>query len=203
MELYPSIPTIIQKTPIYAFDKLDGSNIRVEWSRKTGFYKYGTRTRLLDPNEPVLGEAVTLFENKYAEQLDAIYRKQRYEKTTSFMEFYGKNSFAGQHVTEPHTVTLFDVHVYKKGILPPKEFLKLLEDKVPTVPLLYQGNPTENFVEQVRTRTLEGVTFEGVVCKGGLDKKRRVVTFKIKTFDWLDAVKEKYGHNPALLKKII
>lgn len=28
---------------IWAFNKYDGSNIRLEWSQKRGFYKFGTK----------------------------------------------------------------------------------------------------------------------------------------------------------------
>lgn len=202
MEQYPSIATAVQKTPIIAFDKLDGSNIRVEWSRKTGFYKWGTRTRLLDPNEEPLGEAKNLFEDKYAADLDQVYRKQKFERATAFLEFYGGNSFAGQHEEEEHTLTLFDVHVYKQAFLLPKDFLKLFGHlDIPKV--LYQGNANENFIQQVRERTLEGMTYEGVVCKGGYDNRHRIISFKIKSNDWLDAVKAKYAHNPKLLKQLI
>jgi hypothetical protein len=87
-------------------------------------------------------------------------------------------------------------------MLPPKEFLKLFKD-VETPEVLYEGNPTSDFVESVRNRTLEGMTYEGVVCKGGLDSRRRVITFKVKSHDWLNAVRAKYGHNPKLLQKLI
>lgn len=202
MERYPSIPTTINSTPIVAFDKLDGSNIRVEWSRKAGFYKFGSRTRLIDENEPILGEAVPLFLNKYADDLEQVYRAQRFEKTTAFLEFYGEHSFAGQHEDEPHTVTLFDVHVFKKGILPVNMFLKLFGE-LETPEVLYSGRATQPFIESVKQNQLEGITFEGVVCKGGLDNRNRLITFKVKTTDWLTAVKTKYGHDPALLNQII
>lgn len=45
MITYPSLDYYFDypEIYIYAFDKLDGSNIRFEWSRKRGFYKFGTR----------------------------------------------------------------------------------------------------------------------------------------------------------------
>jgi hypothetical protein len=43
MKTYPSISRDIVGQPIYAFDKLDGSNIRAEWSKKNGFHKFGSR----------------------------------------------------------------------------------------------------------------------------------------------------------------
>ena len=51
---------------IYAFDKLDGSNIRAEWNPKRGFYKFGSRNSMIDEKSPHLGEAVVLFKKKYA-----------------------------------------------------------------------------------------------------------------------------------------
>jgi len=45
MKSYPSIPgKHTNGIPLTVFDKLDGSNIRAEWSKKRGFYKFGTRT---------------------------------------------------------------------------------------------------------------------------------------------------------------
>lgn len=202
MEIYPSIGTIPVNSPIIAFDKLDGSNIRAEWTRKNGFSKFGTRRRLLDANEQPLGEAVGLFMNTQAEELDAIFRKQKFEKATAFFEFYGENSFAGFHEQEQHQVTLFDVHVFKKGILEPRLFLKLFEDKVATPEVLYEGKASQQFIEQVRNSTLPGMTFEGVVCKGGLDNRRRVITFKVKSEAWLQKLKFKYADQPEMFEKL-
>lgn len=202
METYPSIGTIISNTPIYAFDKLDGSNIRAEWTRKNGFTKFGTRRRLLDPNEKPFGEAIELFMNKYNDDLNQIFRKQRYERATAFMEFAGENSFAGFHEQEPHDVTLFDVHVYKQGILTPKEYLKLFENKVDIAPVLFSGKITEDFAQSVRHSTLEGMTFEGVVCKGGLDNRRRVITFKMKSEAWFNKLRNKFAHQPEMIEKL-
>lgn len=55
MKQYPSINgQISYEFPVYVWDKLDGSNIRAEWSKKNGFYKFGTRERLLDSTDKVL-----------------------------------------------------------------------------------------------------------------------------------------------------
>ena len=43
-----------------AFDKLDGSNIRAEWDRKRGWHRFGSRRRLLDASDPLLGQAIQL-----------------------------------------------------------------------------------------------------------------------------------------------
>ena len=202
MEIYPSIPTSILKTPIVAFDKIDGSNIRAEWSRKSGFNKFGTRKRLLDPKESVLGEAIHLFNEKYADDLEKIFRKQRLERATAFLEFAGDNSFAGQHADENHELVLFDLHVYKIGFLTGKEFLKWCGDlDIPKV--LHQGPVNEQFIQKVRESTLTGMTFEGVVAKGGYDNRHRPIMFKIKSQAWLDSVKARYGHDPKILEELI
>jgi ATP-dependent RNA circularization protein (DNA/RNA ligase family) len=203
MELYPSIGTIISTEPVYVFDKLDGSNIRAEWSRKSGFTKYGTRHRLLDRNEPMLGEAVELFEDNYAEELGKIFKDARYERATAFLEFYGQSSFAGFHQQEQHEVKLFDIHVYKKGVLSPKEFLKLVDDKVQTVNLLHHGKFDHEMYRDVRESNLEGMTFEGVVAKGDRDKRNRPVMFKLKSYAWLQRLKSKYGEDSEMYRKLV
>lgn len=202
MEIYPSIDTLVTNTPIIAFDKLDGSNIRAEWNRKTGFTKFGTRRRLLDPHEAPLGEAVNLILENYADDLDSIFREARYEKTTAFFEFADPGSFAGFHAQEAHSVTLFDVHLYKQGLLPAKDFLKLCGDKVITAPVLYTGMANQEFLESVRDGSLPGMTFEGVVCKGGLDNRRRPIAFKVKNRAWLDKLKTKCGSDEKMFEKL-
>ena len=47
--------------PIIAFDKMDGSNLRFEWSKKRGFYKFGSRNVMIDENHEQFGKGVTIF----------------------------------------------------------------------------------------------------------------------------------------------
>ena len=202
LEIYPTISTLVTNTPIIAFDKIDGSNIRAEWTRKNGFSKFGTRRRLLDTSDPMLGEAIPLFQEIYDDELNRIFRKERMEKATVFFEFAGPNSFSGQHEDEEHTVSLFDIHLYKRGLLTAREFLKLTDNRVPTVPVLYEGNANDDFVRSVRNGTLEGMTFEGVICKGGLDNRRRPISFKIKNQAWLDRLKDKCGDDEKLFARL-
>lgn len=203
MEQYPSIDRYVRNIPVYAYDKLDGSNVRAEWTRKNGWYKYGSRNQLIDETHPFLGEAIPLFTEKYADDLDKIFRKNRLEKTVVFFEFFGENSFAGWHESdEPHDVVLFDCHVYKQGLIPPKEFNRMFES-VETAPLLYSGNCNNDFVTQVQQGELPGMTFEGVVCKGGFDSRRRLQVFKIKNQAWLDKLKTKCGSDEALYRKLV
>lgn len=203
MKEYPSIQGEIVRDPIYAFDKLDGSNIRAEWSKKRGFYKFGKRHGLVDETDPLLGEAKGLVLETYSEALGRIFTKQRWQQALCFFEFHGPGSFAGNHSDEPHEVTLFDVSYEKKGFLEPKPFLKLFEGRVKIAPLLYHGNPNATFVESVHNRQLEGMTFEGVVCKGPLVSPGRPLMFKIKSRAWIEAVKTRFASQPELLAQLL
>ncbi len=192
MKTYPTIPAEIRRDmPYYIFDKLDGSNIRAEWSKKRGFHKFGTRKQLLDESylHPFLGESLPLIKNKYEEDISRILIKNKLDRATFFFEFYGENSFAGNHYEEEHTVTLFDVSVYRVGYLPPSEFLKLF-DNLDTAKLLLKSKVNDPLIQQVRDGTLEGMTYEGVVCKAKHPKKgKRPVMFKIKNLEWISKVK--------------
>jgi len=192
MKQYPTIPKEIRaSTQVYVFDKLDGSNIRVEWSRKRGFYKFGTRKRLMDENDSQFGKAVELFNQKYSEALARIFRDQRQQKAMAFFEFHGPNSFAGFHEEiDEHTITLLDIS-YQRGLLEPRDFLKSF-GHLDTPELLHYGNVNSELVEAVRNGTLEGMTFEGVVAKGKYERPGLPLTFKIKNQAWLDKVKAQY-----------
>ena len=78
----------IMEAPVIAFNKLDGSNIRAEYSKKKGFHKFGTRRRLLDPDEKPFGKAIPLI-MRLEDQVSDILKKQRIDRATLFFEFYG------------------------------------------------------------------------------------------------------------------
>lgn len=81
MKAYPSISKDIRTdVNIFAFDKLDGSNIRAEWSKKKGFYKFGTKTRLLGTDDPIFGEAIGLIHKTYGESLTKVFKDEKYER---------------------------------------------------------------------------------------------------------------------------
>ncbi|HEC72073.1 MAG: hypothetical protein ACTSW7_00870 [Candidatus Thorarchaeota archaeon] len=163
MKTYPEISRVIRKgLSCYVFDKIDGSQIRAEWSRKQGFYKFGTRKRLLGEDDPLLGEARNLFMLKYEDTLAAIFRMNRWDRAIAFCEFHGENSFAGLHEDEEHTVTLFDVAYQKKGILSPRDYLKLF-GHLDIAKLLHRGNVNAEFIATVENGTLPFMTFEGVL----------------------------------------
>jgi hypothetical protein len=199
---YPTIPAEIVHQPVYAFDKLDGSNIRAEWSKKRGFYKFGKRHGLVDETDSLLGEAKGLVQETYTEALSKIFVEQRWQNAVCFFEFVGPNSFAGNHEAEPHEVVLIDVTAEKKGILEPQNFLKTFS-AVKTAPLLYHGNPNSTFLESVRSGNLEGMTFEGVVCKGKFVSPGRPLMFKVKSRAWIEKLKMKYADRPDMIEKLM
>lgn len=203
MKQYPIIGTKLKRTKVIIFDKLDGSNIRAEWSSKKGFYKFGSRNRLIDRNQPILGEAIDLIVEGHQEQLSSIFSAKKWERAVAFFEFYGKSSFAGSHdMNEEHEVTLIDVNVYKRGMLDPLHFIELFEE-IETPKVLYKGVLTEDLVTSVKSGILEDMTFEGVVCKYHDQKNKIVRMFKIKNVHWIDRLKEKCDGNDALFRRLI
>lgn len=190
MKTYPTIGRqIIKSVPFYVFDKLDGSNIRAEWTKKKGFNKFGRRNGLLDDSNPILKKAIPLFEKKYTDDLTSIFNSMHLQKTTVFFEFGGPQSFAGNHIEDDkHDVVLFDVAIHPKGFVGPSEFLKKF-GHLDIPKLLHRGNVTSEIEEMVKNGTLEGMTFEGVVCKGPNESPGMPAMFKIKSLAWLEKLK--------------
>ena len=79
MKAYPKIPGSknCPSDHCIAFEKYDGSNLRWEWSKKRGFYKFGTRRRLFDHTDTVFSEAIPIFMNKYSKDLDVLFKKHK------------------------------------------------------------------------------------------------------------------------------
>jgi hypothetical protein len=189
---------------VYAFDKLDGSNIRVEWDRKAakksdytgGFNKFGTRTQIISKEDQNFGDSVDLFLNKYCEPLNKIFKDEKYfrniDKITLFAEYYGPNSFAGRHEPDDvKDVVLFDVCPYKKGFVIPKLFVEYFGHlHIPDV--IYIGNYNKELIHNIRR---DNDLKEGVVCKGVRKTKGNDIVWmtKIKTNAWMDRLKNKYG----------
>jgi len=181
--------------PIVAFDKLDGSNLRFEYSHKRGFYKFGTRKQMIDQNSE-FGFAIDLFLNKYNESLSKIFRSREYRNILSFVcyaELVGTKSAFGQHEfgNDVFDIVLFDVDQYKKGFVSPRDFVKDFGSTgIPRV--VYEGNLNKELVEQVKNNEFN--LTEGVICKGiTVTRKGRPELYycKIKTNDWFDRLRKK------------
>ncbi len=176
-----------------AFYKYDGSNIRAEWTRKKGWFKYGSRKVLIDNTHP-LGDAINVFLNTYGDELEKIFRKDKLfrncQNVTVFSEYFGPNSFAGQHEEDdPKEVVLFDVSIHKKGIMSPKDFIKIFGHlKIPEI--IYQGNFNESFIQDVKDGKYP--VEEGIVAKGLLPHGKpphNLWMAKIKTRKWIEKLK--------------
>jgi len=190
MKQYPTIGReIYYGRPVYVFDKLDGSNIRAEWTPKKKFHKFGSKKRLIGTDQDFLPEAIELIKSNFEKQMSDIFRKERYVKAIGFFEFWGPNSFAGQHTDEEHFLSLIDVNPHKKGILLPRNFLRLYGD-LNIAKFLYRGNVNKILEDNVKRGKLQGMTFEGVVCKGApLKNGYPPLMFKIKNEAWIRQLK--------------
>jgi hypothetical protein len=206
MKPYPSIQSSngqkFREMHSYVFDKLDGSNLRFEYSRKQGWHKFGTRNRLFDHTDPDFGIAIPIFLEGWQDKLNEVIKKNRWDHLIVFMEFFGEHSFAGKHdLADAKTLVLFDACPNKKGILGPKEFMDQFGHlRIPK--FLGIHNWTRGFVERIRTgqdETSPKVTFEGVVGKSGTGHK--LIMAKAKTQAWIDKVLSQYG--PVEGKKIV
>jgi hypothetical protein len=205
LKTYPSISKDIRyDVHIFAQPKYDGSNIRAEWNSKKGFYKFGSRHQLIDEKTLPLGKSISILKEKYEDDLAMVFKEHRWRDIICFFEYYGPNSFAGQHLeTEEQTVTLIDVNPYKEGILEPINFNKYFGHlDIPKT--LYEGRVTPEFVEKVRNSSIEGMPFEGCVCKGANDKKTKMpVMFKIKTNAWLEKLKAYCNNDLKLYEQLL
>ena len=198
---YDSIPHLKQckllGKPIYSFYKYDGSNLRFEWQPKRGFFKFGSRTQLIDDKTPIFGVAIEQFQDVMAKdvvsRIENYYSKKvfkNFDRMVVFCEFFGKNSFAGNHeLSDPKELKLFDVHLFRKGFIPPQDFVKIFNDFDHAAALLHQGNLNASYIKEVQENQ-NGLLDEGVICKGVVDG--RVEMVKIKTQDWLDKIKAKF-----------
>lgn len=203
MKQYPSIPREIQYGgPYYVFDKLDGSNIRAEWSKKQGFYKFGSRKVLLGEKgatdqQTLLGESIDLIK-ALQDTLTKVFQRNQWQQVVCFFEFWGPNSFAGLHQAEPHKITLIDLHLHKQGIIDTREFIRAFDGVVDTPKLLHQGNFNKELEMRIRSGTLENMTFEGIVAKAPPRKKWEMpVMFKVKNQAWIDRVHALHGDKAA------
>lgn len=180
--------------PIYAFDKLDGSNLRFEYSKKRGFYKFGSRNVLIDDTHD-LGRGIQIFRDKYEAELDKIFRSKDYRDIQSFVcygEFVGKNSEFGRHdlMTDEFDVILFDIEQHKKGLIHPKQFIKDFSHLgIPAV--IYEGNLNMEFIKDIKNNIYN--LKEGVICKGTIKSKKDCGLYycKVKTNDWFDRLRNK------------
>ena len=171
-------PTILHASraphqPCIAFEKLDGSNIRVKFTRKRGFCQFGSRTQMLEESHPILGGAITYFSNNYAAIFEQIIKDNwpNEREVIIFGEWFGPNSFAGWHEKADieaglMKLVIFDVMVSHKNrkFLTPQDFVKLIKPHIPTPRVMYEGNLNDQLIADVKAGLYD--VAEGLICKG-------------------------------------
>jgi hypothetical protein len=183
---------------IWAFDKLDGQNLRFEANFKRGFYKFGSRTQMISDKDEQFGVGVNLFMEKYSEPLMNIFAKNwgknKFANFTVFAELVGENSFAGRHdPNDELDVILFDVWIYQKGWVQPQKFIDEFGHLgIPN--LIYQGELDDRIIKDIQENKFN--LKEGVIAKG-VDKNDTFM-MKIKTKSWLKRVKNELGEKALL-----
>lgn len=199
---YPSIlnSSKAPRQPCVAFEKLDGSNIRIKYTQKRGFDLFGSRTQLIDESHPHLGEVIRIFRRDFEGPLVSIIKKEwaNERELIVFGEFFGDQSFAGIHDIADTTkrFVMFDVMVGHKNrkFVPPREFVKLFQNVVTIPRVIYEGNLNEELIADVREGKYN-VT-EGVICKGTIKTGAAcggIWMAKIKTKAYLTKLLNRYG----------
>jgi hypothetical protein len=206
MKEYPSIPNA-SKAPrqeCYCQVKYDGSSIRLCWSKKQGWHKFGTRHLMINESTELFGSAITLFKNKYADDLEKAFKHKDFRGIDQFLvfaEWFGTKSFAGWHEEgDPKDIVLFDVNPHKKGFLSPKQFLDYF-GHLPVAEFVWYGNLGEQLIQKVHDSDFDFVDFrskypittevpEGIVCKGGRYPHSMWMT-KIKSRHYKEEIKRR------------
>jgi hypothetical protein len=194
MKEYPSIPHCNEppNVPAYIQRKEDGSCMRWEWSKKRGWYKFGTRHQVISPSDINWGGAYTYFQEHIAG--DLLYRLGNLVKDSLIVygEWFGPSSFAGKHRPgEPKQVKVFDVNLYKKGFISPADFLTYFQTAPYMVEFLGVHRLDNEFVEMVRSGEIVKGEAEGVICKWGEGHNLKMM--KIKTRAYLGKLKGAFG----------
>lgn len=196
MKHYPSIPGL-KNAPFgehcIAFYKHDGSNIRVEWSPKRGWYKFGTRRIMLDEDCPYFGPAITLFHETQAEGIEKVLRDKypHAEAAIAFLEWFGPSSFGCYHNynNEPFRMSLIDVNIHKRGFVMPRQFIKDF-GHLDTAHVVYEGPFTTELIQDVKANNLD--LKEGIVAKGvSGNSVHDLWMVKVKTNWWMDELRRR------------
>lgn len=204
---YPSIMSMGQsRIPkgalCHAFMKYDGSNVRFEWTPKSGFHKFGTRERLFDHTDPLFGAVVEMARDHIGPRLLADARDwdkralSNAGRLVGFAEFFGRSSFAGSHADEPKSLVVFDVSFGGKELLGPKSFLEIAQGQAEYARHLGQIVYNEELARSVHRGEFDyggdfgQDMFEGIILKR--EARQGVESTKLKTKAWLDAVKGRF-----------
>ena len=200
-------PSKSPQSPCIAFYKYDGFNFRAEWSRKRGWYKFGTRRVMLDESSKQFGPSIPLFLNTYGDSLPKIFKSDKMfkgvQKFIVFCEVYSDNGFAGWFpqangklepkfpTGEPAKIKLIDVNPHKKGIMLPRDFVNVFGDLGAKV--VYEGNFSRQFIQDVQDGKIvhegEGIVAKGVILGKKSNSQHGLWMAKAKTAWWMAKLK--------------
>lgn len=217
MKHYGSIPRFkddksLLGEEVFAFNKLDGQNICVKYlPKKHDFQSFGSRRMVIDEQSEVLGDAVRFFKHSdipmALSEIVSENSKKRGEfngvdEITFYFEWWGEHSFAGVHEpSDEMHLSLIDVFEKKKGLIEPKEYLKLFHgvEELDCPELVYKGKLTNKFVESIENNdwtqpnALYPNVKEGVVItRSTRIPGQRLPKCKVKTKWWIDELHKKY-----------
>lgn len=216
MKEYWSIPgpNKAPNAPCIAFYKYDGANFRAEWTKKNGWCKFGTRHVLMDASHQQFGPVIQLFLDKYGESIPKVFVHKFFRGIDSFTvycELWSANSIAGHFpqldgrldvkfpTAEPANITLFDVNANKRGLVLPRDFIKLFGHlDIPRI--VYEGNFNQRFIQDVRDNKFD--LREGVVAKGTNCSQHHFWMAKCKTSWWFEQLKTLAETNQAIAKEL-
>lgn len=204
--IYPKIPENSDKFlgKCVAFEKYDGTNLHWIWDDWWGWEAFGTRRTQFTFDEQGIKEfskehselrlAPQIFKDTLKKQLDSFLRgsiKYRKFGIILYTEFYGPNSFAGNHskIDEENNsqkLIIIDVAHSNGGFLSPQQFINDFS-QFGIADVIYEGKYTGQFTEDVRKGKYN--VNEGVVCKGMVDNE--VFMTKIKTNEYLRRLKQR------------
>lgn len=203
--IYPKIPENSDKFQgkCIAFEKYDGTNLHWIWNIDDGWHKFGTRRTQFSFDKG--GESEFIEEHSELERAPELFNDTlrdwlttflcqtepyKSSKVTVFTEFYGPNSFAGNHSPSDadkdwQQLTLIDVAIGNQ-IIAPDLFVNDFR-QFPIAKIIYKGKYSGQFAQDV----IDGKynVNEGVVCKGLVDN--RVFMTKIKTEDYLKRLRQR------------
>jgi hypothetical protein len=197
MKEYWSIPgpSKAPNSHCIAFYKYDGSNIRFEWSKKRGWYKFGTRKTIIDYTHPQFGGAIPIFLNTLAEPIIKVIKNEKNYRSIDnivvFGEYFSNSSIGCFHdydeLKTQGKVVIFDVNLHKKGFVSPRDFVRDFGHITNTAEVIYEGNFNQEFIQNVYDGKYP--VKEGVVAKGG--SGHGLWMAKAKTKWWFDEIKKR------------
>lgn len=201
---YPKIPDTLD-CPLrqcIAFEKYDGTNIHWTFMPQEGWQDYGTRrdrysinttgVRAFEEAHPELAGVHKLWDqdSKLEDFFNSNPKYNTAKEIIVFTEYFGPNSFAGQHnPKDEKQLVIFDIEVDGK-IIPPEEFVEDFK-QFNIAKIVYQGKFSGQLFVDVRKGKLN--VKEGIVVKGMVSGQ--IYMAKIKTEAYMERLKKEYKDN--------